>query len=401
VRCGRRDWFSSTYIVVTTAVSALALVLMIPWELGRRTPMIDLRMMATRQVASSLTIMLALGVMLLSTTQVLPQLVQQNFGYTATWSGMVLSPGGVVTMFMMPIAGRLSGFIQPRYLIAFGAAACALSMYQMTRLTGDVDFWFFASSRLLVSVGVPLIFIPITVAAYDGIARDKTDQASAMVNAARNVGGSIGISVVNNVLAHREQFHQSRLVENAIPSNTSYGLTPTKQRRDRTRRRRNADLKRPAWRQWRDTSWRRLLRWCRGRLVRRRRDASSHRGGLQVRLCSGRRRLAGRRRDASSDRGRLQDRLCGGRQRLAGRRRDASSDRVGLQDRLCGDRRRLVRRRRDASSAPSGLRPSSLVMCNTPVEVQFIASAGCLNYPCRTPSTGSNLPSRMCQIGFQ
>ena len=102
------------------------------------------------------------------------------------------------------------------------AASCAFSMYQMTRLSGDLDFWFFATSRLLVSVGVPLIFIPITVAAYDGIPHARTDQASAIINAARNVGGSFGISLANNVLAHREQFHQTHLVEHAIPSGVSY-----------------------------------------------------------------------------------------------------------------------------------------------------------------------------------
>jgi DHA2 family multidrug resistance protein len=69
------------------------------------------------------------------------------------------------------------------------------------------------------------VFLPILTAAYDGIPADKTDQASAMLNAARNTGGSIGVSITANVLAHREQFHQSRLVESAIPSNIEYQNT--------------------------------------------------------------------------------------------------------------------------------------------------------------------------------
>jgi MFS transporter, DHA2 family, multidrug resistance protein len=71
-------------------------------------------------------------------------------------------------------------------------------------------------------VGLPLVFLPIMAASYDGIPAGKTDQASALMNAARNTGGSIGISIVSNVLAHREQFHQSRLVDNVIPSNVQY-----------------------------------------------------------------------------------------------------------------------------------------------------------------------------------
>ena len=157
--------------------------------------------------------MLATGAILLATTQFLPQLVQQNFGYTATWAGLVLSPGGLVTMVMMFVVGRLSGKVQPKYLIVAGAVIIALSMYDMTNVYGDLGFWYMARSRMLLGVGLPLIFLPIMAASYDGIPPNKTDQASALINAARNTGGSIGVSLVSNVLAHREQFHQSRLVE--------------------------------------------------------------------------------------------------------------------------------------------------------------------------------------------
>jgi DHA2 family multidrug resistance protein len=216
------DWFGSPFIVKVAAVCALAFVLMIPWEMTRRDPVIDLRMVATRQFGACFLVMLATGAILLATTQFLPQLVQQDFGYTATWAGLVLSPGGLVTMVMMFVVGRLSAKVQPKYLIVAGALIIALSMYDLTNVYGDLDFWFFAHSRMLLGVGLPLIFLSITTASYDGIPPDKTDQASALINAARNIGGSIGISLVSNVLAHREQFHQSRLVENVIPSSVQY-----------------------------------------------------------------------------------------------------------------------------------------------------------------------------------
>jgi MFS transporter, DHA2 family, multidrug resistance protein len=216
------DWFASSFIVAVAVICALAFVLMIPWEISRKNPMIDLRMVATRQFGACFVVMLATGAILLATTQFLPQLVQQDFGYTATWAGLVLSPGGLVTMVMMFVTGRISGKIQPKYMIAVGALIVALSMYEMTSVYGDLGFWFFARSRMLLGVGLPLIFIAITAASYDGIPSDKTDQASALINAARNTGGSIGVSLVSNVLAHREQFHQSRLVEQIIPSGFSY-----------------------------------------------------------------------------------------------------------------------------------------------------------------------------------
>ncbi len=216
------DWFGSSFIIEVAAVCALAFVLMIPWEIRHRSPAVDVRMLATRQFGASFLVMLSTGAILLATTQFLPQLVQQDFGYTATWAGLVLSPGGVVTMMMMFVVGRLSTKVQPKYLIAAGGILTALSMYQLTSTYGDLGFWFFAHTRMVLGVGLPLVFLPIMAASYDGVPSEKTDQASALMNAARNTGGSIGISIVSNVLAHREQFHQSRLVEHVIPSSMQY-----------------------------------------------------------------------------------------------------------------------------------------------------------------------------------
>jgi DHA2 family multidrug resistance protein len=216
------DWFASPFIVTFAVISAFAFVLMIPWGLTRENPIIDLRMVASRQFGACFLVMLATGAILLATTQFLPQLVQQDFGYTATWAGLVLSPGGVVTMAMMFVVGRLAAKVQPKYLIIAGAVVIALSMYSMTNVYGDLGFWFMARSRMMLGIGLPLIFVPIMAASYDGIPPAKTDQASALINAARNTGGSIGVSIVSNVLTHREQFHQSRLVEQVVPSSNQY-----------------------------------------------------------------------------------------------------------------------------------------------------------------------------------
>lgn len=216
------DWFASPFIVTFAVICGTAFVLMIPWEMTRRNPMIDLRMVAGRQFGACFLVMLATGAILLATTQFLPLLVQQDFGYTATWAGLLLSPGGVVTMVMMFVVGRLAAKVQPKYLIVAGALVIAISMYSMTNVYGDLGFWFMARSRMLLGVGLPLIFVPIMAASYDGIPPTKTDQASALINAARNTGGSIGVSIVSNVLTHREQFHQNRLVEQVTPSSQQY-----------------------------------------------------------------------------------------------------------------------------------------------------------------------------------
>jgi DHA2 family multidrug resistance protein len=216
------DWFGSPFIVTFATICAVAFVLMIPWEMSHPDPAVDLRMVASRQFGACFLVMLATGAILLATTQILPQLVQQDFGYTATWAGLMLSPGGLVTMAMMFVVGRLAAKVQPKYLIMAGALIVALSMYNMTNVYGDVGFWYMARLRMLFGIGLPLIFVPITTASFDGIHPSRTDQASAIINAARNTGSSIGVSIVSNVLTHREQFHQSRLVEQVIPSSPQY-----------------------------------------------------------------------------------------------------------------------------------------------------------------------------------
>src|ERR1700752_1741737 len=75
---------------------------------------------------------------------------------------------------------------------------------------------------MLLGIGLPLIFLSIWARSYNGVPPDKTDQASALINVARNTGGSIGVSLASNVLAHREQFHQGRLAEHTIPSSVPY-----------------------------------------------------------------------------------------------------------------------------------------------------------------------------------
>jgi MFS transporter, DHA2 family, multidrug resistance protein len=218
------DWFGSSFIVTFAVIAAVALLLFIPWELSRSYPLIDIKMLTGRQFGTCFVIMLVTGALLIATTQILPQLLQEQFGYTATLAGLAISPGGIVTMAMMVVVGRLS-FVQPRYLIAVGAAIACYAMVDVLRMTADADYWYFALSRIYLGIGLPLIFIPITTASYDGIPASKTDQASALINLARNFGGSMGVALSQTILARREQFHQSRLVEHLGSWNPFYNDT--------------------------------------------------------------------------------------------------------------------------------------------------------------------------------
>jgi len=216
------DWFGSSFIRTVAMICLVALLFMIPWEIRHRHPAVDVRMLTTRQFGACFLVSLAAYGILMATTQFLPQLVQGDFGYTATLAGLMLSPGGLVAMVEMFIVGQLAAKVQAKYLIAAGAAIVAASMYVLTNVYSGLDFWYFVRARMLLSVGLPLITLPVMAAAYYGLPPSKTDQASALLNAGRNIAGSIGISLISNVLARREQFHRSRLVEHAIPSSGQY-----------------------------------------------------------------------------------------------------------------------------------------------------------------------------------
>ena len=221
----RNDWFGSNMIVFFAVLSAVSLLALIPWELTREDPIIDLRLLGRRQFAACFLVMLGTGAVLISTTQILPQLLQTELNYTALLAGLALSPGGIATLLLMPVVGRLVSTVQPKYLIMFGATVVAFSMWHLTGLTGDITYGYAALSRIFLAIGLPFLFLPVTTASYDGVPPDKTNQASALINVARNIGGSMGVALAQTVLAQRQQFHQSRLIEHAAPSDLGYQQT--------------------------------------------------------------------------------------------------------------------------------------------------------------------------------
>lgn len=221
----RNDWFGSNMISIFAVLAAVSLLALIPWELMRDDPIVDLRLLGRRQFAACFLVMLGTGAVLISTTQLLPQLLQTELNYTAMLAGLALSPGGIATLVLMPVVGRLVGTVQPKYLIMFGAAIVAFSMWHLTGLTGDITYGYAALSRIFLALGLPFLFLPVTTASYDGVPPDKTNQASALINVARNIGGSMGVALAQTILAQRQQFHQSRLIEHAAPSDLGYQQT--------------------------------------------------------------------------------------------------------------------------------------------------------------------------------
>jgi DHA2 family multidrug resistance protein len=224
------DWFHSTTIVIFATIAACSFIFLVPWELTRDDPIVDLRLLLQRQFGMAFIVMFAVGAILFGSNQITPQLMQTNFPYTAMLSGLAMMPGGLAMLVMMPLVGQLIPRMEPKYWIAIGFSIIALAMWYSTSLVPDASFSYFATVRVFQTVGMPFLFIPINSVAYTGLPPQKTSEGSALINVARNLGGSIGVSLANTELVQRSQFHQSRLVENLIPSSpgfqsTLHGLT--------------------------------------------------------------------------------------------------------------------------------------------------------------------------------
>lgn len=217
-----KDWFSSGFILTFTVISVASLVALVPWEMSRDDPVLDVRLVFGRQFGTSFAVMMAVGAVLFASTQILPQLLQEAFGYTAYLSGLSMMPGGIAMLIVMPIAGQITNLVQPKYLIAFGLAVIAVAMWHMTSLVPDATFHFFEWARVFQMIGLPFLFIPINTVAYSGLPPEKTNNASALINMARNLGGSFGISLANTEVARRSQFHHERLAENVTPTSDAY-----------------------------------------------------------------------------------------------------------------------------------------------------------------------------------
>jgi MFS transporter, DHA2 family, multidrug resistance protein len=218
----REDWFSSPLISTCAAISVLSFIVFIPWELSRADPIVRIRMYGRRNFGIANILMLLMGVIIFGSTQFIPQLLQQVMGYTATDAGLALTAGGVATLMVMPLAGFLTGKVDPRLLIGTAFAIQVIALWNMSQLSTQMSFHDAAVARMIQSVGLPFLFVPVTNAAYIGLRPDQSNQASALMNVSRNLGGTFGISLVQTLLAQRSQIHQAQYVETLNPLNPNY-----------------------------------------------------------------------------------------------------------------------------------------------------------------------------------
>jgi len=213
------DWFGSSFITTCCVVSAVGLVLFLWREFHVEHPILDLRLLARRNVATTMFVMFMVGVSLYSSTVLIPQFLQEIMGYSARQAGMAVSSGGIALMVLFPVAGAIAPKFDPRKLVAMGFIITTYGLYRMTGLNMNISFGTAVSWRVVIALGLPFLFIPINTLCYAGIPQEKYNEVSGLSALMRNLGGSVGISFVTTILARLTQKHLAMFGANTSPGN--------------------------------------------------------------------------------------------------------------------------------------------------------------------------------------
>jgi DHA2 family multidrug resistance protein len=218
----QEDWFGSHFIVFWALVSFVCLSVAIIWLWAKPDPIIDLSLFKDRAFALSCCLIFLTGFVLYGSNALLPLLLQNYYGYNATLAGLILSPGGLAIIIFMPIAAKMIGKFQARYLIVFGLIMSGLGMFYTMGLTPQTDFKTFIGMRISQVMGLPFLFVPISTLAFSNVPRNKSNKASALYSLFRNLGGSIGIALGITHVSRLQQTHQAYLSQHLYPGNIGY-----------------------------------------------------------------------------------------------------------------------------------------------------------------------------------
>jgi DHA2 family multidrug resistance protein len=196
----RYDWFESRFVTTLAIVSAVSLVLLLWRELTAKEPVINFRVLASRQLAAGVSIAAALGFALYGSIFVLPIFLQGLHGLTANQTGLVILPGALAAAFTMAFVGRNANRLDARATVSVGAVLFFGSMWLLSRMTlgsgPEETFW----PLILRGVGLGLIFVPLTNASMAELEVRELAQGTGMFNLTRQLGGSLGIAIMATLL---------------------------------------------------------------------------------------------------------------------------------------------------------------------------------------------------------
>jgi len=207
------DWFASSFIRISAVLAVIGMLGAVAWLLYAKKPVLNIRVLKDRNFAMASIMMASMAAILYGSTVLLPELAQQVLGYDATLSGMILSPGALLLIVLIPIVSALQKTVPVKYLIFFGFLLLGASLVYAQRLTPDVSFHELMFMRAFQSAGLAFLFAPLTTIAFVKIAKRDAGDASALFTMFRNVSGSIGISVTTSQIVERTQVRSAHLAD--------------------------------------------------------------------------------------------------------------------------------------------------------------------------------------------
>jgi MFS transporter, DHA2 family, multidrug resistance protein len=211
------DWFDSTEVVLEAATAALAFYMFMVHMFTAEKPFIEPGLFADRNFAVGVLLMFTVGVLLLATMALLPPFLQSLLGFPVITAGYVLAPRGVGTMAAMMVVGRLVGKVDTRLLVLTGLILMAWSLHEMTQWTTEVGTSAIIWTGIVQGVGLGFIFVPLSTIAFATLAPRYRNEGTAMFSLIRNLGSSVGISLVMTVLGHEIQSSHAALSESISP----------------------------------------------------------------------------------------------------------------------------------------------------------------------------------------
>jgi len=211
------DWFSAPWICWASGISLVSMVFFIYWELRVAHPIVDLRVFRSRSFAIGTFLITIVGIMLYSTTALLPMFLQGLMGYPSLNSGMAMSPRGFGVIVSLVIVGKLSGMVDARFLINFGWLLLAYSVWSLGNINMGITVSSVTWPNILTGVAMGFLFVPLMTASMGDLPNEQMGNASGLFNLARNIGGSIGISLTTTLVARGTQTHQALMVGHLSP----------------------------------------------------------------------------------------------------------------------------------------------------------------------------------------
>jgi len=214
------DWLGSPVICWCAVIGIGCLTAAVFWELHHPDPVIDFRMLKTRNFAIANIFYFLFGFGLFASTTMIPQMLQQLYGYRAIDAGLVLGPGAFVITLLAPVGAQLvqRKIVHPRLLLFGSIMVVGLSFLHYSHFNLQTDYAHYAWARALQGLGYAFFFVPLSVITYSQLKPNQNNKASSLTNFFRNWGGSFGIAFITTMAERRQDFHQSRVGGNLTAS---------------------------------------------------------------------------------------------------------------------------------------------------------------------------------------